>query len=164
MNWEAIGAISEAIGVVAILISLAYLAIQIRQSTREFSRSVEANQLAAFERNIDSGNRIREVLLLNPDLLSLMLRGYASYNKLRGPEKVRFGLLLRNILSSMQGAYIRHLTVEHDAQEFAGTLRVLDEALQNLGVREWLAVSNPDWRPEFQALVEERLEAAGVEK
>ena len=69
MNWEAIGAISEAIGVVAILISLAYLAIQIRQSTREFSRSVEANQLAAFERNIDSGNRIREVLLLNPDLL-----------------------------------------------------------------------------------------------
>lgn len=70
MNWEAVGAISEAIGVVAILISLAYLAVQIRQSTREFSRGIEAKQLAAFESNIESGNRIRELLILHPELYS----------------------------------------------------------------------------------------------
>jgi hypothetical protein len=159
MNWEAVGAISEAIGVVAILISLAYLATQIRQSTREFSRGIEANQLAAFERNIDSGNRIRELLLLHPDLLALMSKGYDSYNKLLEPEKLRFGLLLRNILSSMQGAYIRHLTVERDEQEFAGSIRMLDQILQQRGVREWLETHNPDWRSEFQVLVDQRLDA-----
>lgn len=158
MNWEAVGAISEAVGVIAILISLAYLAIQIRQSTREFSRGIEATQLAAFERNIESGNRIRELLLLHPDLITLMSKGYASYNKLDESAKYRFSLLLRNIFSSMQGAYIRHLSVEHDPQEFAGSILVLDEILQHRGVQQWLQTNSPDWRSEFQELVDQRLE------
>ena len=33
MNWEAIGAVSELVGAVAVLVSLLYLASQIRQST-----------------------------------------------------------------------------------------------------------------------------------
>ncbi len=159
MNWEAVGAISEAIGVVAILISLAYLAVQIRQSTREFSKGIEANQLAAFERNIESGNRIRELLILHPDLLELLAEGYVSYTKLDMPAKLRFGMLIRNIFSSMQGAYIRHLSLGHDPDEFAGSIRVLDEILQYRGVREWLETNNPDWRLEFQELVDLRLEA-----
>jgi hypothetical protein len=158
MNWDAVGAISEAIGVVAILISLAYLAVQIRQSTREFSRGLEANQLAAFERNIESGNRIRELLLIHPELLQLLADGYASYKKLDAPAKLRFGMLMRNIFSSMQGAYIRHLSLGHDPDEFAGSVRMLDEILQQRGAREWLETNNPDWRSEFQALVELRLE------
>jgi len=157
MNWEAVGAISEAIGVVAILISLIYLAVQIRQSTQEFSRGIEATQLAAFESNIESGNRVRELLLLNPDLVELMTKGYASYTTLDTAAKVRFGLLLRNIFSSMQGAYIRHLSLENDSQGFEGSTRLLDEILQNPGVREWLQGKKPDWRSEFHELVDERL-------
>ena len=49
MNWEALGAISEAVGVIAIFVSLVYVAMQIRQNTQQVSRSIEANQLAAFE-------------------------------------------------------------------------------------------------------------------
>ena len=157
MNWEAVGAISEAIGVVAILISLIYLAVQIRQSTQEFSRGIEATQLAAFESNIESGNRVRELLLLNPDLVDLMTKGYASYTTLDTAAKIRFGLLLRNIFSSMQGAYIRHLSLTNDPQGFEGSTRLLDEILQNPGVREWLMGKRPDWRPEFHELVNERL-------
>jgi len=157
MNWEAVGAISEAIGVVAILISLIYLAVQIRQSTQEFSRGIEATQLAAFESNIESGNRVRELLLLNPDLVDLMTKGYASYTTLDTAAKIRFGLLLRNIFSSMQGAYIRHLSLENDSQGFEGSTRLLDEILQNPGVREWLQGKKPDWRSEFHELVDERL-------
>jgi len=159
MNWEAVGAISEAIGVVAILISLAYLAVQIRQSTREFSKGIEANQLAAFESNIESGNRIRELLILNPELFELLREGYASYKKLDTPAKLRFGMLIRNIFSSMQGAYIRHLSLQHDPEAFAGSIRMLDEVLQHRGVREWLESNNPDWRNEFRELVDQRVEA-----
>jgi hypothetical protein len=34
MNWEAIGAIGEAVGAVAVVASLVYLAVQIRQNTK----------------------------------------------------------------------------------------------------------------------------------
>ena len=35
MNWEAVGAIGEIIGAVAVVVTLVYLSIQIRQSNRE---------------------------------------------------------------------------------------------------------------------------------
>jgi hypothetical protein len=159
MNWEAIGAVAEAVGTLAVLISLIYVAIQIRQSTLQFSRSIEANQLAAFERNIESSNRIRELLLLNPALEELLLKGFKSYKELDRLEKFRFGMLLRNILSAMQGAFIRQTSVAHDPLEFAGSARLLDDILLNRGVREWLGVTEPDWRPEFRDFVDQRLAA-----
>jgi hypothetical protein len=157
MNWEAVGAIAEAFGAIAIFVSLIYVAAQIRQNTQQFTRSVEANQLAAFERNIESGNRIRELLILNPDLTELLLRGFKSYENLSGPEKMRFGMLLRNIFSEMQGAYARQLSVAHDPLEFEGSARVIDEVLVNKGAREWLEANEPDWRPEFREFVDQRL-------
>lgn len=159
MNWEAVGAIAEAAGAIAIFVSLIYVAAQIRQNTQQFTRSIEANQLAAFERNIESGNRIRELLILNPDLAELLSKGFKSYEGLAGQEKMRFGMLLRNIFSEMQGAYVRQLTMAHDPGKFEGSARVIDELLANLGAREWLEANEPDWRPEFREFVYERLAA-----
>jgi len=34
MNWEAIGAIGEIVGAVAVVVTIGYLAVQIRQNTR----------------------------------------------------------------------------------------------------------------------------------
>jgi hypothetical protein len=159
MNWEALGAIAEATGAIAVFISLVYVAAQIRQNTKQFSRSIEANQLAAFERNVESGNRIRELLILHPDLAQLLLRGYKSYRELEPSDKFRFGMLLRNILSAIQGGYIRQLSVEHDPQDFEGIARVLDEILANRGARDWLDDNEPDWRPAFREFVDARLAA-----
>jgi hypothetical protein len=157
MNWEAVGATAEAIGVIAIFVSLVYVAAQIKQGTVQFSRSVEANELAAFERNIEAGNHLRELLLLHPDLSELMLKGFHSYRELSKAERFRFGLLLRNIFSGMQGAFIRHMLVDHDPEQFDGSARILDELLMNPGVREWLETNNPDWRPEFQQFADDRM-------
>jgi hypothetical protein len=159
MNWEALGAISEAAGTFAILVSLIYVAVQIRQNTQEFKRSVEVNELAAFERNIESANRSRELLLLHPEVSELMLKGFNSLGNLQGMDKFRFGMLLRNILNSVQAAYIRQLVVDHDSQQFEGGRLLLDDLLIHPGVREWLEGHEPDWRPEFRALVAARLEA-----
>lgn len=159
MDWEALGAIAEAVGAIAIFVSLVYVAAQIRQNTQQFSRSIEADQLAAFERNIESGNRIRELLILHPDLQQLLLSGFESYQNLGASDKFRFGMLLRNIFSEIQGGYIRQLSVEHDPLEFEGSTRLLDEMLLNRGVQEWLEKNEPDWRPAFRKLVELRLEA-----
>jgi hypothetical protein len=162
MNWEAIGAIAEASGAIAIFVSLVYVAVQIRQNTQQFARSIEANRLAAFERNIESGNRVRELLIRDPELTELLMKGFKSYKDLGAVGKMRFGMLLRNIFSEMQGAYVRQLSLEHDPLGFEGSARFIDEILVNPGVREWLEVNEPDWRPEFRELIDQRL--AGVKE
>ncbi len=159
MNWVAVGAIAETFRVLAVIVSLIYVAIRIRQNTQQVSRAVQSAELAAFERNIDSGNGIRELLILNPDLAKLFLKGLESFNGLDGLEKFRFGLLLRNMFSSAQGGFIRQLTVRHNPQDSEGIGGIIDGILANRGAREWLEKNTPDWRPEFRKFVDERLAA-----
>jgi hypothetical protein len=67
MNWEAIGAVGEIIGAMAVVLSLIYLAIQVRQNStmaraesrlrlvatwREFTDSLESGDVYAFGRGL----------------------------------------------------------------------------------------------------------------
>ena len=47
MNWEAIGAISEMIGALAVVVSLIYLAFQIRQNTNQLEHNERASIAAS---------------------------------------------------------------------------------------------------------------------
>ncbi len=160
MSIQDWGAIGELIGALAVVISLIYLAVQIRQNTRQMVQNAELNRLASFERTVENGNHIRELLILNPDLVELVEKGGRSYEKLDTLEKMRFDLMYRNIFSGFQGAFARQSVVGHDPERFAGTVRILDSLLRRPGVLEWLAHGEKDWHPEFAALIEERARIA----
>lgn len=157
MIWSQIEAIAESIGALAIVVSLVYLAIQIRQNTQQMHAQANANRLAAFERNIESGNQIRAMMFQDRELCSLSLRGMKNYSKLSSQEKFRFSLLMRNIFSAMQGAYIRHLSISPRPSDFDST-KIMNELLANPGVCEWLETARTDWKPEFAELVYQQLD------
>ena len=163
MNWDAISAIGELIGAAAVVISLIYLATQIRQNTRQIASNIEATQLAAFERNIESGNRTRELMLVHPELIELYMRGRKSYLNLIPQDRSRFALLVRNIFSETQGAYMRQSLVKHDPEGFDGLAKVVDSLISARGVQEFLQSFEPDWRPEFKQFVHARLELKDAE-
>jgi hypothetical protein len=48
---DAIGAIGEVIGAVAVFVTLAYLAVQIRQNTHSVSTSIYESAMAGFKEN-----------------------------------------------------------------------------------------------------------------
>ncbi len=53
MNWDAIGAVGEMIGALAVVVTLAYLAIQVRHAQGEAARGVSLNRTdAAREFNL----------------------------------------------------------------------------------------------------------------
>ena len=157
MSIQDWAALAEIIGAIAVVGSLVYLAVQIRQNTHELSLSVKSTELAAFERNVESGNRTREIFILNPEIAELYRRGVKNYANLERSEKFRFSLVLSNVFSALQGAYVRQLTYGNDPADFEGSKATLDQLVRLPGVRDWLNSSNPDWRPEFSALVEERV-------
>jgi len=157
MSIQEWAAIAEIVGAVAVVASLIYLAVQIRQNTRGLSMSLKSTELAAFERNVEAGNRIREIFILNPEVSELFARGKSSYTDLSSSDKIRFGMLLSNVFSAFQGAYIRQLTYGNDPENFVGSERLLDSYIRCNGVRDWLSSNSPDWRPQFAALVQQRV-------
>ena len=158
MNWDAISAIGETIGAVAVVISLLYLAVQIRQNTNHIKSSIAATELSAFERNIASGNRMREFFLLNPEPLEIYMKGRKSYANLETNEKIKFDMIVRNVFSEIQGAYIRQWSIDHDPDGFLGLAKVVDQTISCTGVQELLQLAEFDWRPEFRKFVFDRLE------
>lgn len=157
MSIQEWAATAEIIGAVAVVASLVYLAIQIRQNTHGLSMSLKSTELAAFERNVEAGNRIREIFILNPEVSELYERGLKSYSNLSGSDRLRFGMLLRNVFSAFQGAYIRQLTYGNDPTNFAGSELLIDSYIKFRGVREWLGEEDRDWRPQFAAIVQQRV-------
>jgi hypothetical protein len=65
MNWEAIGALGEVVGAAAVVLTLVFLAIQLRQNTIATRESNRLERLAAIDRHTDSVNRIRNTLASN---------------------------------------------------------------------------------------------------
>jgi len=68
MNWDAVGAVGEIVGALAVFLTLAYLAIQIRQNTR-------AVQSSAIDSSINRISAMRQSLSENTELATLYLKG-----------------------------------------------------------------------------------------
>jgi len=88
MNWDAIGAVGELLGASAVLVTLIYLAVQIRQNT-------SAVATATYESTMTGFNDINIVVAGNPALASVLDRGCQNPDSLNSEEVVQFNFLLR---------------------------------------------------------------------
>jgi len=63
MNWEAIGAIGEIVGALAVVASLAYLVIQIRQNTAAVATATYESMMTGFnDINVIFANRLTKAV------------------------------------------------------------------------------------------------------
>jgi len=88
MNWEAIAAVGELVGAAAVLITLIYLAVQIRQNTATVAT-------ATYESTMTGFNDINVVVASHPALASVLDRGCQAPDSLNAEEGVQFNFLLR---------------------------------------------------------------------
>jgi hypothetical protein len=99
MNWEAIGAIGEIVGAIAVVITLVYLSVQMRTNTAAINQaSIQATLLGR-------GEATRWVAG-DQELNSLMWRGATNPEQLSNEEKQRYILLMGGVVRPLELAYI----------------------------------------------------------
>ena len=96
MNWDAVGAVAEIVGALGVLLTLIYLATQIRDNTR----SLQAVSL----QSILEGPRDRYFLPMaqSGDMADIYARGLTSMNNLDDQEKRRFFYMMYEQYFQMQ--------------------------------------------------------------
>ena len=94
MNWDAVIGFAEVIGVVAIVVSLVYVAAQIRQNT-DIARAMIVHETSV------SFMRFHEVLASEAELADLFHRGTRG-DELSDAETVRFVALLEMYLALLE--------------------------------------------------------------
>ena len=99
MNWDAIGAVGELIGAAAVIISLIYLAVQIKNSKRS-DQIIAASQAASA---VDEwiGQMVRD-----GELHELYRRGLTEYESLSREDKSRFAMLIMQFLRSTETIWL----------------------------------------------------------
>jgi hypothetical protein len=120
MNWNAIGAVGEIVGSLAVLITLVYLAIQVRHVRRQ-------TMLASYQHTIDASNQFADQITSSESLADIITRGRDSYASLTPPEQLRFDHIYGRLINSIESWHLQLLETAD-----AGPYR--DEQLRNIGV------------------------------
>ncbi len=100
MNWDALGAVGEIVGAFAVVVTLIYLANQIRSQNRE-SRIASVHELSvAFRGAIMS--------FQNPNLADVFVRAKTGFLELSEPERLQFISMIQQIFRVWEDAYYQY--------------------------------------------------------
>lgn len=103
MNWDAIGAIAELLGAIGVIGSLVYLTTQLKAST-------QASHIEAKFRLTDRMADFGDMLINDPKLNDIMLRGRRDPESLSREEYFVFSNLCQKAMWYLSGAYFMYNT------------------------------------------------------
>lgn len=154
MTLQDLGNLGDFLGGIGVIITLLYLAAQIRQNTRQLKQNASLERLAALHATQEQGAALRSELA-QPEVASLYLRGLSGDPDLTREESFRFRQYLHNIFFAMQATYLRYTAFEVDPGDWSTQHSVIREIAKSPGVqREWSRI-RPALREDFLAEVEE---------
>lgn len=106
MNWNAVGAIGEIVGAGGVVLSLAYLAAQIRQGATQTRLNTKAMRATAFQNLVEHQSQLFLSQITNPEMRAVVLKARASeMEDLTNDERIIYGGCTRMILRSYFNAF-----------------------------------------------------------
>ena len=115
MNWDAVGAIAAIVGAFAVVVTLIYVAIQIRQHTR-------ATKLSTAQ-NVSRDLRDALAVIANDIAMAeIHLKALNAVDTLSPAERHRFYIYMNNLYKSYENAYYQNLSGALEAHVWEGVI------------------------------------------
>lgn len=102
MNWEAIGAIGEIIGATGVILSLFYVAYQVRLNTKQTDQNTAALEAASEEAMANLSTVARWKVAESEEVATIYTEGLKDPHSLSEIEQVRFRAVLAALLQLFQ--------------------------------------------------------------
>ena len=154
MTIQDLGSLGEFVAAIATLVTLVYLALQIRQNTRTVRTST-------YQAVLDSSRSDTELILAHPHLERIYRLGRRDNNKLTDDERPVFRMLLGQLLLNYEIMFLQHRHGVLDEDFWRGRQEGLRALLLQPGVRLWWAGAAPllhrYFATEFRELVDSLL-------
>jgi hypothetical protein len=148
-----ISAVGQMLGAVGVIISIIYLAAQIRNQNKE-------SQRAAMNALTSHWSDLNRSLVDNPDFAALWLHALQSFEELDGASKLRFGAHLGRFLRMADSLYLGALDGTMDERLWRGYERTLADTVAYPGFQTWWATRKHWHTDEFRALIDGHIQTA----
>jgi hypothetical protein len=155
MTLDDLGNLGELVGALAVIVSVGYLAIQIRQNTRSL-------RAAGFHNLSNNIANFLGTVAHDAELSRIFLRGLSRWRELTPEESQRFMLLMLNLFSLHANAYHEHAHGALESEEYVGIRNTLARIASSRGGASWWRHSKHIFSPGFVAFIEE--DVARVER
>lgn len=151
MNWEAIGAVGEVIGALAVVVTLLYLASQSKINTSAINR-------AAVQATLRGRGEATRFLASDPEISALMWRGAEQPHTLDHIEWQRFFLICASIVRPIELAFMDYEAGRMRDGLWQGQKSTLEFWFAKPGIQRWLAEYGQTLYPNFQNYLQEIVE------
>src|SRR6188508_2501090 len=130
MNWDMLAALGQLAAAIVGIPSLIYLAVQIREQTKERRLS------AVNELTVQWGDLTRS-LHDNPEFAALFLRGVQSFVELDAVSKLRFSAFFNRFFKNFEGMYFSYIDKILNESHWGEIERTMSDFIAYPGVQEW---------------------------
>jgi hypothetical protein len=155
MNWEAIGAVGEVLGAAGVIVSLLYLAVQIRADAK-------AKRAASMHDQSDAYRDFLHTMATDEDLAEIYLRGIRDFSSVTEGDLVRFGSALGFLFRVFDEAYFHWQEGNLDAHTWNGFESPMGDMLAYPGVRDWWSTRAHWYSEPFRELIRAKVADAGA--
>ncbi len=151
MSWEAVSALADSLGAIGVVVSLVYVAIEIRRNTRTMRG-------ATHEVSIEHANSVILSMGTSPVLAGIVLRGCQDFTSLSKEERLQFGCYWQAAFIGTEGSHLQYTRGNLDENVWQRDISVLRPWLQTPGVQIWWERNPVVFTPEFSAIVQSEMD------
>ena len=155
MTLTELANVGEFVGGMAVIFSLAYLALQIRQNTR----SVRS---ASFQSLVDSFSQVSLELSKDAELTRIYTTGLSEPGQLTEQELQRFHFLILTSTRRFESAFMQQHSMVLSPNQWEGFRSSATGILRSPGGSKWWSDNQRLFTKEFQEFVESELARRSV--
>lgn len=158
LNWDAVGAIGEMLGAAGVIVSLAYLAVQIRQSSMQTELNTKALRATAFQNLAEHQATLFLSQVTNSEVRTVVLKARGNgMDALTDDERVIYGAHTRMIIRSYFNAYnLLKESLITDDQWSTLVPSIVRETTQK-AFSGWWTITRKDFPPDFANLIDQAM-------
>ena len=112
MNWEVLGAVADIISAVAVLATLIYLALQIRQNSHSIEQQNEVAKSQSLQQRADSVTQLCALVISSEENVAVFTRLLTDKDikptDLEPNERTRARLLLHSLRSNLENTFLQY--------------------------------------------------------
>ena len=154
MDLEAIAALGEIVGAIAVVISLVYLATQIRQNTSGVRRGSTAEAIAAFR-------EWNYYLIADSSIRQVFIKGTGGMDNLSDDERGQFIVFIFNFFKTAELLHFQYVNGAMDEGVWAGWEKLLSQFGTTPGSLQFYRERQALFSPRFREWMDNQEPEAG---
>jgi hypothetical protein len=147
MSLSDLASLGSFVSAIAVLVSLVYLALQVRQGRQHTAAQISQARTYAGMQN-------QEMYILNAELPDLILRVARGGHDMSDADWIRFHFVVGNIFLMMEDEFRQYHAGMISAERHSGFVRRFSSGFRSPGYRAAWIMQRDGYEPDFQAYID----------